>query len=501
MIGMAQPRPTDDETGSLIEFYNMESSQHWHDARNVQEMSNPSKFEELLTTMNDRIEDWGRKLDGFEDLKRRLEQIEATLHNLGPPLDSSGSTRSGVSWTLVSRLSQTLKELADLNQGNLVSLGGSSKKNEKANTRVPAQQMNILEEKIRIGISERSELQKQNQLVETQRRGLEEGYETRGKMIKSLKEKNRDSQSTIKIISKNLENMTARFQRLHEDYQTRGGNAEPLDSEIESRFIEIREIIQGIVHKYYNAKNDKHLACWESTRRKASNRQLDNSNNRGLIDIGEKRLLARSHIYRILHYELFTQMCFGLDDETEQALIGFEDRLTQTTESKLPGYKNKTVAYLCLVKEDDLIEWRTRTVIAAGKIPKSNSASLRLKESIKKHMDLADPPLADDANGEQFRQYLDTELLKLTEKAVSLKLLFRQNTTSYDCLGFSSGTPANDSDDSGMEIVKILDGDDSAPAEVFLTIHGGLIKVRRATATEEGSRVILVKAEVVCRVV
>jgi hypothetical protein len=158
----------------------------------------------------------------------------------------------------------------------------------------------------------------------------------------------------------------------------------------------------------------------------------------------------------------------------------------------------ETAAYYSSVKEEDLIEWRKRTVIAAGKIQTQNSASFKLKELIRESMCPVVTPVVDASSREQLRNNLDAELLNLAEKAVSLKLFFRQNTTSYVCEVLDSGTSADDSDDSDMEIIKIRNGNDPSIAKVNYTVHGALIKMRPRTAIEEESRDVLMKAEVVC---
>jgi chromosome segregation ATPase len=216
------------------------------------------------------------------------------------------------------------------------------------------QRINVLEADAKKKASETSGLEEKHRLLEAKNRSLEEECDRLIRTRGSLEQANSAHRNEIESLTRKWRAATAKSQKLNEIILARGRDIEPLDSDVKARFREIRDAIQKIVHKYYAAPDEKYFSRRESRNRQIRDRQQALFHNWGKIDVEDKRLLIRSYIYGMVQEELFSKLCFGMDDETEGALVRFEELLGQTKDCECQKYRYRDSSLLFISKRGGL---------------------------------------------------------------------------------------------------------------------------------------------------
>ena len=109
------------------------------------------------------------------------------------------------------------------------------------------------------------------------------------------------------------------------------GNTEVPDENVRIQFVDLRDKIQRIIHRYYNGQNPGRLERYPYDReeniqfeeQKQFRKELNNLQNEAL-----RRYLMRAKLFELLHRRLLGQRNFGVD-EFEKALIDFEQELVE----------------------------------------------------------------------------------------------------------------------------------------------------------------------------
>ncbi|MCJ1395586.1 hypothetical protein MMC18_008472 [Xylographa bjoerkii] len=257
-----------------------------------------------------------------------------------------------------------------------------------------------------------------------------------------------------------------------------GSDNEPLDSDIITKFSELRGQIQKIVHKYY------HQSCLMRPLPivKAQDRLFDRQKafyrgteyNSLTEDI--RRLRVRGKMFQLLYENLFDDPCFGLNEKYEDRFADFELLLRKC--------ENRSQA--------EIVEWRRRTVECASWLAQQSQRPERAAIYIEDFMQPLVSPQPKTATESPYQR----DLLTLCTDASKLALRWRGCKADYRVEFYKDGTPVDSASEGGIS-EQAFNGPflDRRQRFIDFTISGSLVKEDSAS----GERYILERSHVVCR--
>lgn len=192
---------------------------------------------------------------------------------------------------------------------------------------------------------------------------------------------------------------------------------------------------------------------------------------------------TRAMVFELLAEEILCRPCFGLDGtesagELEQGLINFETNL-----SSIRGH------------EDEVTEWRIRTVKCAKLLQDHDAESTRPRRAVAVIGSFLEPIMLPRHQREtaKDRDGLEEYLLALCTTAYKLTLTLRGCKDLYRCETPSPGSPQIDEDADPQDFERSR-GPKSSSSDIAFAIHGALVKYPEHSAKD---RLVLEKAHVV----
>ncbi|KAL8979282.1 MAG: hypothetical protein Q9205_005343 [Flavoplaca limonia] len=255
------------------------------------------------------------------------------------------------------------------------------------------------------------------------------------------------------------------------------------DTKIHGQFVELRDLIQRIVHRHYagqcNRKLDSHHNRWFEGQKRFRD---------DLKSLGSEALQQfhmRGKIFEFVNDDLLSARSFGIG-KLEEELNEFEKALDK---SKKDG--------VLLVPPADLAEWRCRTIECGALL---GERSKWPGDTCKDIVDFMDPFLSTVTIGSgASNEQLFKSVRELCDKAYGLSVLLRRNKKAT----FQISILKHDTVVTTLVEAKVscqsYDGPwkpDILGSRIAITIFGGLVKIPESSSDD---RLILEKSHVICR--
>lgn len=333
--------------------------------------------------------------------------------------------------------------------------------------------------------------------------------------IQRLKEKNEtlvaEKASLEEEFNRNLTSLTQRGKELQEANQRVRGlqdqsskyrsiilkigkdETEIRDDVVHTQFVELRDIIQRIVHSHYSVKDMKppklsHDAIAQEQRQ--FREALTARSSEAL-----QRFLMRAKIFELLDRWLLSACTFGLKS-FEQWLGDFEKAVMSTNRGRqssvLPAHTSLTHSS---VSQTDMAEWRSRTIGCSAVLDETSKWPDRTVEDI---LNFMKPQTNLASRAGDGRRTLERRMEDLCDKAYELSLLFRRSKKAHfkvvamNHMTITEGVEA-------MVNPQAFEGPSSPTvlgSTITMTVFGALSKSSDEVSKE---RIYLEKAQVVCR--
>ncbi|KAL8671692.1 MAG: hypothetical protein Q9168_003814 [Polycauliona sp. 1 TL-2023] len=250
------------------------------------------------------------------------------------------------------------------------------------------------------------------------------------------------------------------------------------DERIHRQFIELRELIQRIVHRYYSAQGHRKLSMhnnpWFDTQKQLREAIKAHSTE------PFQRICMRAKIFEMIDDSLLSARTFGVG-EFEKGLMKFERAL----------YSSKTVSHAALA------EWRSRSIDCGAWLQERSHWPDTTCQEI---LECMDPFMLAATVGAASREQLRRSMHELCDKAYELSVLLRRGKSTTFQVWISEDesvvTPSIEGNVNCQAFVGASQPD-AVGSKVVMTIFGGLVKIPEDSS---GDRVILEKSHVICRV-
>ncbi|KAI4229405.1 MAG: hypothetical protein L6R36_000859 [Xanthoria steineri] len=268
------------------------------------------------------------------------------------------------------------------------------------------------------------------------------------------------------------------------------------DDKIHGLFVELRVLIQRIVHRHYAVQGPKKLTNHNNPWFDRQKRFRDHL--KGLKSEQMQKFWMRGKIFELINRGLISARSFGVS-QSERYLEDFENSLECSKAGRFPPKQHLSIGSLTLgllssVSHSALAEWRSRT-IECGALLRENSKWPG--ETCQDVLGFMEPYLS--ATTDASLELLEKLMRDLCEKAYSLSLLLRRSKKAT----FQIWTAKVDSIVTGpIEAnVSCQEFDRPATAEILgsrvvMTIFGGLVKIPDETVS---GHIVLEPSHVVCR--
>ena len=273
-------------------------------------------------------------------------------------------------------------------------------------------------------------------------------------------------------------------------------DSETPDDKIHDLFVELRGLIQGIVHRHYVVQGHKKLTSHNNPWFDRQKRFRDNL--KGLRSEQMQKFWMRGKIFELINRELLSARSFGVS-QSEHYLEDFENSLEGSKAGRFPPKQHLSIGSLTLgllssVSRSALAEWRSRTIECGAFLGENSKWP---GETCQDVLDFMDPYLS--ATTVASHEQLKKSMRGLCDKAYSLSLLMRRSKKAT----FQIWTAKADSILTGpIEVnASCQEFDGPATAEILgsrvvMTIFGGLVKIPDESVS---GHIVLERSHVVCR--
>ncbi|KAL9577737.1 MAG: hypothetical protein Q9212_006177 [Teloschistes hypoglaucus] len=236
-------------------------------------------------------------------------------------------------------------------------------------------------------------------------------------------------------------------------------NTELPDDTIRNRFVELRDIVQRIIHRYYTAEGPMKLLRHNNPNFKAQEDFREDLT--GFPTESLRKFYLRAKLFELLDTYLLSARNFGVG-EYEGDLGRFERALHAS--------KNASPV--------DVVEWRSRTIQCSAWLEQK---SQRPGNSAKDILNFLEPQLSNTAS----MDLLGKSMWELCDKAYDLSLLMRRNKkVSFTTSSFNYGTVISPAIEAEVSC-QAFDGrsePDVVGSKIVMTIFGGLVKIPDASS-------------------
>ena len=272
------------------------------------------------------------------------------------------------------------------------------------------------------------------------------------------------------------------------------------DDKIHGLFVELRVLIQRIVHHHY-APVQGHEKLTSHNNLLFDSQKRFRKHLKGLKSEQMQKFCMRGKIFEMINDELVSARSFGVS-KSEHDLKNFEDSLEGSKASRFPrkqhlSRRSLTLGLLSSVSPSALAEWRSRTIECGALLGEKSKWP---GETSKDVLDFMDPYVsATTVASAMSLDLLKKSMGELCDKAYSLSLLLRRSKKAT----FQIWTAKVDSIVMGPIEANVscqkFDGPATAEilgSRVAMTIFGGLVKIPDETVS---GHIVLERSEVVCR--
>ncbi|KAI4096804.1 MAG: hypothetical protein LQ339_006888 [Xanthoria mediterranea] len=250
------------------------------------------------------------------------------------------------------------------------------------------------------------------------------------------------------------------------------------DDRIHDLFVELRVLIQRIVHRHYAVQGYKKLTIHNNPWFDRQKRFRDDV--KGLTSEQMQKFWMRWKIFELVNHGLISGRSFGVS-QSEHYLEDFEN--------SLEGSKAVSLSALA--------EWRSRTIECGALL---GEISKRPGETCQDVLNIMDPYVsATTVASAVSLDLLKKSMRELCDKAYSLSLLLRRSKkATFQIWTAKAETLVTGSVEANASCQE-FDGPAKAEilgSRVVMTIFGGLVKVPEDTAS---GQIVLERSHVVCR--
>ncbi|KAL8995570.1 MAG: hypothetical protein Q9169_004712 [Polycauliona sp. 2 TL-2023] len=251
------------------------------------------------------------------------------------------------------------------------------------------------------------------------------------------------------------------------------------DEKIQRQFVELRDLIQRIVHRHYSVQGHRKLTMHNNPwfeKQKQLREAIKAQSTEPL-----QRVCMRAKIFEIIDEDLLNARTFGVA-ELEKGLMKFERAL----------YLSKTKSHAALA------EWRSRSIECGAWL---QERSYWPGDTCQEILDIMDPfVLAATAGSAANREQLTRSMRELCDKAYDLSVLLRRSkNTTFQTWIVKDGTVITPENVANLNCQAFVGPSqpDVIGSKVAMTIFGGLIKFSENSSDE---RVVLERSHVICRI-
>ncbi|KAI4282669.1 MAG: hypothetical protein L6R38_002759 [Xanthoria sp. 2 TBL-2021] len=269
------------------------------------------------------------------------------------------------------------------------------------------------------------------------------------------------------------------------------------DDKIHGQFVELRVLIQRIVHRHYAVQGHKKLTGHNNPWFEGQKKFRDVL--KSLASEPLQRFGMRAKIFEFVDRDLISTRSFGVS-KSEHSLKDFEEALDCSKAGMLqPNHlrKRELIGLRPAVSHSDLAEWRSRTIECGALLGEKSKWP---GETCQDVLDFMDPYVSAATVGSAVSlDLLNKSMRELCDKAYSLSVLLRRSKKAT----FQTWAVKNDTIVTAPIEAKVSCQEFDGPAKaeilgsrVAMTIFGGLVKIPEDTSD---GQIVLEKSHVVCR--